>query len=285
MRVLLTGDRGRIGLAVRARLEAAGHEVTGFDAAAGDEIRDPAAVAAAAQHQNAIVHLAGQPDDRSGAPEEIMAVNLLGTYHVLRAARAAGVERVVYASSGKALGMLERAPCYLPVDDAHPGLPARAYGLSKWLSEEMCEAFTTDTGIATICLRPVRVLLEADWRELADTDELPPAPTQAAWHLCVFVDLDDTAAAFAAAVECPGPGHVRALICADDIAAERPSAELAAEHLPEVPWRDGHPYEPASRQALIDCRVAHEVLGWQPTRGWDHRLAAGRDMAGADQAR
>jgi UDP-glucose 4-epimerase len=273
VRVLLTGDRGRIGVAVRRRLEAADHEVVGFDAATGDDIRDPLAVAAAAAGTQVIIHLAGHPGDRSGTAEELMAVNLLGTYHVLRAAKAAGVARVVYASSGKAIGMLERPPKYLPVDDAHPGLPARPYGLSKWLSEEMCEAFTNDTGIATICLRPVRVLLDSEWSALAGEDELPPAPTQAAWHLCVYIDLEDTAAAFAAAVSCPPTGHVRALLCANDIGAERGSAELAAEHLPGVPWRDGRPYAPGSRQALIDCRVAHEVLGWRPTRGWDHRLA------------
>ena len=31
------------------------------------------------------------------------------------------------------------------------------YGLSKWLAEEMCEAFTARTGIETLCLRPVQV--------------------------------------------------------------------------------------------------------------------------------
>lgn len=277
MKVLLTGDRGRIGVAVRSQLESAGHEVAGFDAASGDEIRDASAVAAAASGAGAIVHLAGHPDDRSGTPEEVMAVNLLGTYHVLRAARAVGVERVVYASSGKALGMIERDPVYLPVDDAHPGLPSRPYGLSKWLAEEMCQAFTAETSISTVCLRPVRVLLESDWRSLAGVEELPPLPPErgpSAWHLCVFVDVEDTAAAFVAAVECPDPGHVRALLCAHDVGSVRSSAELAADHLPAVPWRDGEPWPSGSRRALIDCSVAREVLGWEPERGWGHRVTA-----------
>ncbi len=77
---------------------------------------------------------------------------------LLAAARQEGVGRVIHASSGKALGMLERDPRYLPIDDAHPGLPARPYGLAKWLSEEMCEAFTGAHGVETLCLRPVFVV-------------------------------------------------------------------------------------------------------------------------------
>ena len=60
-------------------------------------------------------------------------------------------------SSGKALGLLERDPDYLPVDDDHRGLPTLPYALSKWLAEEMCAAFTARTGIETLCLRPVQV--------------------------------------------------------------------------------------------------------------------------------
>ncbi|HEX6458248.1 MAG TPA: NAD(P)-dependent oxidoreductase [Thermoleophilaceae bacterium] len=271
MKVLLTGDRGRLGLAARDSLAEAGHEVSGFDVDRGD-IRDAAAVRSALRGMDAVVHLAGLADDRAGAPEDVLTVNLLGTGNVLAGAQAEGVGRVVYASSGKALGMLEREPDYLPVDDRHRGMPARPYGLSKWLAEEMCEAFTQSTGIATICLRPVLVLDADGYGRLAGVSELPPPDTAAAWHLGVFVDVHDVAAAMVASIECPDPGHARLLLCADDIASERPSAELAAEHLPNVPWRDGSPAE--GRAALIDCSAAKELLGWKPTHGWLDRPQA-----------
>jgi nucleoside-diphosphate-sugar epimerase len=264
---LLTGDRGRLGVPVRARLEADGHEVAGFDALDGHDVRDAAALREAAAGAEAIVHLAGLPDDLDAAPGDVMAVNVLGTFNVLLAARAAGASRVVYASSGKALGLLERPPAYLPVDDAHPGLPSRAYGLSKWLAEQACEAFTNETGIATICLRPVLVLDAAGWAALDGCDELPPG-RGASWHLGVFVDADDVAEAVAASLTCPDPGHVRALLCADEVGSARAAADLVAEHLPGVRWRDGAAYTPGSRRALVDTTVAREVLGWRPRRSW-----------------
>lgn len=268
MRVLLTGDRGVLGTVVRAELEAAGHAVTGFDLADGHDVRDAAAVAAAASGHDAIVHLAGLPGDREDHPDQVMAINLAGTWNVLLAARAAGVSRVVHCSSGKALGMLERDPEYLPVDDAHPGLPSRPYALSKWLTEEMCAAFTKESGISTICLRPVFVADEAAWKSLRDVDELPPA-RGSAWHLGVVVDVRDVATAFAAALTCPDPGHVRLLLCADEIAADRPAPEVAAEHLPSVPWR--RVPVPGSQIALVDASAAKAVLGWAPRFGWRDR--------------
>ncbi len=41
------------------------------------------------------MHLAGLAEDRGGAPERFMAVNVSGTYHVLLAAQEAGVGRAV----------------------------------------------------------------------------------------------------------------------------------------------------------------------------------------------
>jgi nucleoside-diphosphate-sugar epimerase len=274
VRVLLTGDRGRIGVPARARLEAEGHEVPGFDASTGGDVLDLDAVRAATAGVDVVVHLAGLADDRAGPPQDVMAVNVVGTYHVLLAAEEAGVRRVVYASSGKALGLLERPPDYLPVDDAHRGLPTRPYGLSKWLAEQLCEAFTARSGIPTVCLRPVLVLDEEGWAQLGPVDELPARSPS--WHLGVFVDVVDVAEAIAAGVASEHPGHVRALICADDIGSTRPTVELVAEHLSDVPWRDGEPYPQDSRRSLVDTAVAREVLGWRPRRPWPRAAAVSR---------
>lgn len=282
MRVLLTGDRGIVGRPTRAALERDGHEVVGFDLASGDDILDAAAVRAAASGCDAIVHLAGIPGDREDIPDQVMQVNVGGTWNVLLAAQAEGVGRVVHASSGKALGMLERDPRYLPIDDAHPGLPARPYGLSKWLSEEMCEAVTRDSGLETICLRPVYVVEPREWAELAGLREMGPA-RGTAWHLAVFVDVRDVADAFALAVACPPPpdGHARLLLCGEDVASDRPAAELVAEHVPDVPWRDGVPPPPGTRTALADCSAARRLLGWSPRYRWADRAAHAAEAAAA----
>src|SRR5206468_1402367 len=109
-------------------------------------------------HAGALAH------DWAGTPADIMATNLLGTWHVLLAAEQHRVRRVVYFSSAQVFGVTdgENEPCYLPVDDAHPLQAARPYGLSKRLAEEMCQAWTARTGIPTVALRPVLILDDGD---------------------------------------------------------------------------------------------------------------------------
>jgi UDP-glucose 4-epimerase len=159
MKVLVTGHLGKIGVRVAEFLRGCDHVVVGFDLADGGDLLDLAAVKRAAAGCAAIVHLGGLAHDTAGAPEQIMAVNLLGTWHVLLAAETAEVPRVIHFSSVQALGIAEgeRLPDYFPVDDQHPSRATRPYGLSKRLAEDLCEAFTARTAISTVCLRPVAV--------------------------------------------------------------------------------------------------------------------------------
>ena len=63
-----------------------------FDRSGGADVLDLSAVSRAARGYAAIVHLAALAHDSAGSPEQIMAVNMLGTWHVLPAAEAAGGE-------------------------------------------------------------------------------------------------------------------------------------------------------------------------------------------------
>jgi UDP-glucose 4-epimerase len=270
MIILLTGSRGRLGPAVAQALTAAGHEVRGFDLADGQDVRDAEAVREAARGVQLIVHAAGLADDRGGDPADIMSINLLGTWNVLLAAQAEGVSRVVYFSSGKSIGMLEREPDYLPMDDQHRGRPTKPYGLAKWLSEEMCEAFTQRTGIDTICLRAVAVFDEEGYAKTINNPPRPAVPG-AVWHLGVHVDLRDVAAATVAAVNTSFRGHVRLLVCADDIADRRPTLELVAERLKHVPWRGGPEFDRDPYRSLVDTSHIEHVLGFRPQYRWPGR--------------
>ena len=111
MRVLVTGDRGKVGIPVARHLRRRGYKVAGFDIADGADVLDLDAVTRAVLGCAAVVHLAALAHDTAGSPEQIMAVNVLGTWHVLLAAEAAGVSRVICFSSAQALGILipERA--------------------------------------------------------------------------------------------------------------------------------------------------------------------------------
>lgn len=154
---------------------------------------------------DAVVHAGALAHDRAGTPSEILATNLLGTWHVLLAAESAKVSRVVYFSSAQVFGCAEGegSPVYLPIDDDHPVRAARPYGLSKRLAEEMCDAWSSRTGTPTTVLRPVMVL---DDRGLS-------LVTQNEAELGAFVHVDDVAEATALALEADVPLHVRLTLC------------------------------------------------------------------------
>jgi UDP-glucose 4-epimerase len=271
MRILVTGERGHVGGPVARHLAGLGHDITGFDRADGMDLLDPGQVRDAAAGCAAVVHLAAIPHDNAGSPEQIMATNVLGTWHALLAAEAAGAERFIYFSSAQVFGTAEgeRLPDYLPIDDAHPRRAMRAYGLSKCLAEDLCAGFTTRTGIPSMALRPVWVWDPGQYeRTAAEWAAEPESEWKPFWEFGGFVDVRDVATAVELAVTVPLSGHHRALLCAADIAATEPSLAMTALLTPTVPVRGAARYETGPWRALVDCSVAENLLGWRPRYRW-----------------
>ena len=146
MRVALTGGAGFVGSAVAGRLRADGHDVLVLDSLRADvhtdrgaaarerleavgaglavgDVRDPDAVARALHHADAVVHLAAKVGlgVDIGDMDDYVASNDHGTAVVLRVAAAAGVRRLVQASSMVVYGE-GRYDCA----DHGRGAPARA---------------------------------------------------------------------------------------------------------------------------------------------------------------
>jgi UDP-glucose 4-epimerase len=269
--LLLTGNRGTIGRVVEPHLRGCGYLVRTFDIEDGDDVRDLATVRRAVRGCAAVVHMAALIDDEAGSAEEIMSVNLLGTWHVLQAAREAGVNRVIYFSSMQALGIAkgQRAPDYFPIDDDHALHASRPYGLSKRLSEEMCELFTSATGITTVCLRPAMVCDPPLYAAVAAARRRDPsAEWQPFWEYGAYIDVRDVAAAVECALRRPLSGHHRLLLTALDAWASAPSRQLARRLLPEVPWRGGAEYDVEPGRSLVDISRAARVLDWAPRYRW-----------------
>jgi len=176
-----------------------------FDLAEGQDLRDWRAVADVVQDCDAIVHAGALAHDTAGSPADIVATNVLGTWHVLAAAEQRGVGRVVYFSSAQVFGFAEGegTPAYLPVDDDHPVRAARPYGMSKRLAEDMCLAWTTRTGIPTVVLRPVLIL----------TDEGLVSYSPRTAELGAFVHADDVATVVVLALTVDLAGHHRLTLC------------------------------------------------------------------------
>jgi uronate dehydrogenase len=150
---LLTGAAGRIGTALRERLPALGWDLRGFDRAAvpngvvGD-ITSAADLDSAMDGVEAVVHLAGRPDE---APWPVIReANIEGTVQVFEAARRAGVRRVVYASSNHAVG-------FTPVGSEQPAdlapRPDTLYGVSKVFGEALGRFYVDRYGFRVACLR------------------------------------------------------------------------------------------------------------------------------------
>jgi UDP-glucose 4-epimerase len=125
-------------------------------------------------------------------------------------------------------------------------LSRHATWLSKCLAEDLCAGFTARTGIASIALRPVAVWdagqyqrTETRWRAE------PRSECEPFWEYGAFVDVRDVASAVERAVTVRLPAHHRALLCASDIAATRPSLDLAAQLAPGVPVKDPARYRAA----------------------------------------
>jgi nucleoside-diphosphate-sugar epimerase len=274
MRVFVTGHRGHVGAPVADQLARRGHDITGFDRADGDDLLDLAAVRRAAADCDAVVHLGALAHDTAGSPEDIMAVNVLGTWHVLLAAEEAGAGRVIHFSSAQVFGTSEgeRLPDYFPVDDDHPRRAMRPYGLSKRLAEDMCEGWTARTGIPTVSLRPVAVWEPGMYERIAERWRADPAAQWTPfWEFGAFVDVRDVATAAERALTAPLAGHHRLLLCAAGIAATEPSVQIAARLAPGVPVRDPGRFERDPRLALMDSSAAGRVLGWQPRFTWPGR--------------
>lgn len=126
---------------------------TGADLAEVD-VRDAAAVAGAvgAFAPEVLFHLAAQIDVRRSMadPAGDAHVNVLGTLHVLEAARAAGVRRVVNTSTG---GAIYGDTAVVPTPETEPARPLSAYGLGKRTAEEYAAWFRGARGLDVVTLR------------------------------------------------------------------------------------------------------------------------------------
>lgn len=279
MKVLVTGSRGLVGGAVLQALSLRHGDAEGYDREDGRDILDAKTLRAAIRGCDAVIHsaaLLGRPGESA---DQITKVNVEGTRNVLAAGRAAGVRRIVFLSSVDVFGVFkgERAPDYLPLDDAHPCYVSTPYGLSKRSGEAMCRSLSEQGGPLTICLRPPGVWSDATYRWIqASRRERAEFEWSPFWEYGAFIDVRDLAQACVAAVHCELDRPECLSVASPDISTSgRTSREWATFVHPSVEWRGGAEYEADPYRGLIRIDKTCGILGWQPIHTWRSFMAAG----------
>ncbi|MDF1512371.1 MAG: NAD(P)-dependent oxidoreductase [Anaerolineae bacterium] len=288
MRILVTGSEGLLGSWTVPVLRAAGHEVVTLDiktrSSSGGErhiagdLRDVFVARNAVQGMDAVVHLAAMPYD-AAPPDQVLAINVPGTWNICAACEEAGVPRIVYASSINALGAVGgyQSAKYLPIDDAYPCHPAPGYQLSKYLSDEICRSYTYRFGLTTLSLRFGAIIEPPSpdqnaRRRWSFSMMPPPVRIQMGIHeYWAYIDVRDAADAVLKACTVEGVEHETFLIFADDSTVDVPTIQLVTEYHPDIPWpkvslEDYVAEDP--HRSLMDCAKAKRVLGWQPQHSW-----------------
>lgn len=167
MSVLVTGGAGYIGSATVAALAARGSEVIVYDnlsyghraAVPGGvpfyqgDLADRALLTELMQRHGVtqVVHFAAftSVPESVEKPEIYIQNNVVNSFNLIEAMRAAGVRQIVFSSTAAVYG----EPREVPIAETHPTAPTNTYGLTKRMIEQLLESYETAHGFHHVALR------------------------------------------------------------------------------------------------------------------------------------
>lgn len=306
MTILVTGGAGYIGSHTVRLLRSLGREVVAFDSlerghraalldaplVVGD-IADEALVTRTCREHGVtdVVHFAAYKSagESMTSPAKYWQNNVQGTVHLVEAALAAGVNRLVFSSSAAVYGN----PATLPVDEDAPLSPENVYAETKAVMERVIRWYGVTRGLRWASLRyfnaagaSADAAIGEDW---TITTNLVPLvmkaalgasgpldvfgndyPTPDGTGVRDYVHVEDLATAHVAAVDhlvrggddlTVNLGTGRGSSVLEVLAA---TAKVSGREVPHrfVARRAGDP-----AVVYADPSRAREVLGWSATRG------------------
>jgi UDP-glucose 4-epimerase len=288
--VLVTGGAGFIGSHLVATLLGRGERVRVLDDLSSGrreflpqhaalevlegDLRDPATLDQAVRgvrviyHQGALRSVPKSVED----PWAYHDVNATGTMRLLLAARAAGVRRLVFASSSSVYG---NQPV-LPLHEELRPQPIAPYGASKLVGEHYCANFSLHYGLETVSLRYFNVFgpRQDPLSEYAAVVARFVLAAQRGEPLEVhgdglqtrdFTYVQNVVDANLAAAAAPGmAGHVFNVACGDRLSVLGIAEALETVLGRPLPKRHTPPRAGDVRDTLADISRAKALLGYAP---------------------
>jgi len=237
------------------------------DFTAPDRVRD------ALEGMDVVVHLACStiPATSNAEPASDLQTNLVGTVNMLGAAVEAGVEKVIFASSGGAVyGPAQR----LPIAENHPTEPVCSYGIHKLAVEKYLALFGKLYGLDWVALRPsnpygprqnaygAQGAVSVFARAIKDGD------TIAIWGdgetVRDYIHVFDLARAYAEVVTGSPPSSIYNIGTGEGTSLAR-LVELLEEvsgRKARVEYQPGRPVD--VKENVLDCSRARNELDWEP---------------------
>lgn len=256
---------------------AADGEAAGFDDLVEGDVRDGAALAAAATGVDAVVHLAAHTSviESVEDPRTDLDTNVWGVFNALEAARAHGVRQFVFASSNAPLGEVDP-----PASEHAVPRPMSPYGASKLAGEGLCSAYGASYGVRAVALRFSNVYGPYSYhkgsvvaRFMKDALERHPLTIYGdGLQTRDFVYVDDLCQAILAALDADVAGetiHVGS-------GTETTVLDVARAVAGLFPQRVEIRHEPARAGEILrnfsDISKARAVLGYRPSVALDEGL-------------
>ncbi len=240
---------------------------------AGD-VTDRDCVADAMKGVEVVFHLAalvGIPYSTQ-APHSYLRTNVEGTFHLLRAARAADVRRFVHTSTSEVYGTAQ----YVPIDERHPLQAQSPYAASKIAADKLAESFYFSYRLPVVTVRPfntfgprqsARAVVPTVITQCLTQDRIRLGnrhPTRDFNYVGNIVEGFIRAAESDPAVGRTvnlGSGREISIENLTGIVARLAGREVTIEQEPERIRPDSSEVE----RLLADNRTARELLGWEPT--------------------
>jgi UDP-glucose 4-epimerase len=294
-RCLVLGAGGFIGTNLLAALTATGAVTTAFGRLPRDlevplgvrwmegEFADAERMAMAVREQDVVFHLLGGsiPAESNNEPSADVIGSLLPSIRLIEACRAAGIGRLVFASSG---GTVYGPGPHRPVAEDEPTNPITAYGINKLAVEKYLGLFRRLHGLSPVVLRvanpygphqdvrrPQGIVATAIAHALAGEDIVVWGDGSVVRD---YLHIDDVVRALLAAVRYRGDewifnvGSGEGRSVAQVVESVRSLTGLAADR---VRYRPARPVD--TPYNVLDTGLIGREMGWRPQVAFEQGLA------------